>query len=151
ARADHAIAMHGEPLYPEGYTHFDYANPAAPRGGAIEMARHGGFDNLNSLVIKGNVPAGLDGYDQLIYDSLMKRAWGEPFTLYGLVAKSIDVAPDRSWIVFHLDERARFHDGTPLTAGDVEFTFESYRAHGHPVRRRVYGLVKDVEVVDAHT
>jgi ABC-type oligopeptide transport system substrate-binding subunit len=151
ARADHAIAMHGTPRYPAGFKNFDYVNPDAPKGGDLKMSQNGTFDNLNSLVITGNTVAGLDGYDQVIYDQLMRRAWNEPFTLYGLVAESVDIAPDRSWIVFHLNKNARFHDGVPMTAEDVKFTFDSYKKYGHPVRRRVYGLVKDVTITDPHT
>lgn len=136
--------MHGTPLYAPGYTHFIYANPAAPKGGALRLAKAGSFDNLNDLVITGTPAEGLEN----VNDRLMQRAWGEPFTLYGLVAREVEVAPDRSWIVFRLDPRARFHDGTPMTAEDVAFTFEAFKTHGHPVRRRVYGLVSKVEILN---
>ncbi|MCK5519124.1 MAG: ABC transporter substrate-binding protein, partial [Alphaproteobacteria bacterium] len=145
ANAEHtyAIAMHGQPRYPADYKHFDYSNPNAPKGGILKTSKSGTFDNLNNLVIFGNSAEGLE----LINDELMQRAWNEPFTLYGLVAESIDVAPDRSWIVFHLHKKAKFHDGRPITAEDVKFSYEMFRKHGHPVRRRVYGLVNDVKIL----
>ncbi|MFH1158018.1 MAG: extracellular solute-binding protein [Pseudomonadota bacterium] len=143
--ADHtyALAMHGQPRYAADYKHFDYVNPDAPKGGGLKTSKSGTFDNLNSLVIFGNAAEGLE----LLNDKLMQRAWNEPFTLYGLVAESIDIAPDRSWIIFHLRRKARFHDGRSMTAEDVKFSYEMFRKYGHPVRRRVYGLVRDVEIL----
>ena len=139
----YAIAMHGHQRYPADYKHFDYAKPDAPKGGNLKTSKSGTFDNLNSLVIFGNSAEGLE----LISDKLMQRAWNEPFTLYGLIAESIDVAPDRSWIIFHLHNEAKFHDGRPMTTEDVKFSYEMFRKYGHPVRRRVYGLVNNVEIL----
>jgi microcin C transport system substrate-binding protein len=147
AQADHAIAMHGTPRYAAGFKNLDYVNPDAPKGGDLKLSKAGTFSNLNNLIVTGNDAEGLE----YLYDKLMQRAWNEPFTLYGLVAESLDVAPDRSWAVFHLNKNARFHDGTPMTAEDVKFSFDMFRQHGHPVRRRVYGLVKNVEIIDPHT
>lgn len=145
AYAEHtyALAMHGAPRYPADYKYFDYVNPAAPKGGDLKTSKNGSFDNLNNHVILGNNAEGLE----LLNDKLMQRAWNEPFTLYGLVAESIDITPDRSEIMFHLRKSAKFHDGTPMTAEDVKFSYEMYRKHGHPVRRRVYGLVTNVEIL----
>ncbi|MDD9900881.1 MAG: extracellular solute-binding protein [Alphaproteobacteria bacterium] len=145
--ADHAFAMHGAPLYPEGYTHFDYASPGAPKGGVLRLSKTGTFNNLNPVIITGNKAEGLE----LLFEPLMRRAWNEPFTMYGLIAESVDVAPDRSWVEFHLNPAARFHDGTPITAEDVKFSFDMFREHGHPVRRRVYGLVDKVDIQNPHT
>jgi microcin C transport system substrate-binding protein len=141
------LAMHGAPKYKPGFDHLDYVNPAAPKGGALKMAVSGTFDNLNDNIITGNNAAGLD----YISDKLMQRVWDEPFTLYGLVAQTVDVAADRSWIVFHLNPKARFHDGTPMTAEDVKFSFEMLKKYGHPVRRRVYSLVTKVDMPDERT
>ncbi len=148
ARAEHtyALAMNGKPLYPADFKHVDYVNPNAPKGGALKMAVDGTFDNLNGNIIFGKDAEGL-GY---INDKLMQRTWNEPFTLYGLVAESVDVAPDRSWIEFHLNPKARFHDGVPMTAEDVKWSFEALRKYGLPVRRRVYGLVKSVKIISPH-
>ena len=142
----HAIAMNGQPRYPADYTHLDYVNPDAPKGGDMKTAVSGSFDSLNNHIILGNHGEGLE----LLNDKLMQRAWNEPFTMYGLVAESVDVAPDRSWIIFHLNPKARFHDGVPMTAEDVRWSYEVYRTHGHPVRRRVYGLVTDVKIISDH-
>jgi ABC-type oligopeptide transport system substrate-binding subunit len=147
AFAEHAIAMHGVPKYPENFAHLDYVNPEAPKGGTLSMAKTGSFDSLNGHIVNGTAAEGLE----LISDRLMARVWDEPFSLYGLVAQSIDIAPDRSWVVFHLNPRARFHDGRAMTAEDVKFSFDFYRKSGHPVRRRVYGLVTDVKIIDPQT
>jgi microcin C transport system substrate-binding protein len=137
------IAMHGMPKYGADFPHLDYVNPGAPKGGELRLSKNGSFNNLNNHVITGNNAEGLE----YVNDKLMQRVWDEPFTMYGLVAEWIEVAPDRSWITFHLRKESRFHDGTPMTAEDVKYSYEMYRAHGHPVRRRVYGLVNKVEIV----
>jgi microcin C transport system substrate-binding protein len=136
--------MHGAPKYGPGFTSYDYANPDAPKGGELKIGKTGTFNNLNKNIILGSTP---DEGLEYVNDTLMARAWNEPFTLYGLVAESVDIAPDRSWIEFHLNKSARFHDGAPMTAEDVKFSFESYKKYGHPVRRRVYGLVSKVEMI----
>lgn len=143
----HALAMHGKPLYSDGYNNFGYVNPEAPKGGILKLAVNGSFDNLNRLTILGRSAAGLN----YSYDKLMARAWDEPFTLYGLVAENIEIADDRSWIIFHLNKNARFHDGVAMTTADVEFSFNAYKEYGHPVRRRVYGLVNKVEIISDHS
>ena len=94
----HAIAMHGTPKYPADYTHLDYANPDAPKGGTLRHGVTGTFDNLHVNTIKGQPAAGLG----MIYDQLMARVWDEPFTMYGLVASHVDMPADRSEITFHL-------------------------------------------------
>ena len=143
----HALAMHGEPKYAADFKALDYVNPDAPRGGELRLSKTGSFDNLNNHVITGNNAEGLE----YVNDRLMQRVWDEPFTLYGLVAESIDMADDRSWITFHLRKEARFHDGVPMTAEDVKFSYEMLRQYGHPVRRRVYGLITSAEVIDPQT
>ena len=111
--------MHGKPKYPADFKHLDYVNPDAPKGGVLRLSVTGTFDNLNNHVITGNNAGGL----AYVNDRLLERTWNEPFTMYGLVAESVDVAPDRSWIVFHLRKEARFHDGAPMTAEDVKFSY----------------------------
>lgn len=138
----HAISMHGTPKYAADFKNLDYVNPDAPKGGELKLSKSGTFNNLNNHIITGNNAEGLE----YINDKLMQRVWDEPFTMYGLVAESIEVAPDRSWISFHLRKEARFHDGTPMTAEDVKFSYEMYRKFGHPVRRRVYGLITNVKI-----
>lgn len=145
--AHHAIAMHGAPKYKPGFTHLDYANPDAPKGGTLRHGITGTFDNLHVNTIKGQPAAGLG----MIYDSLMARVWDEPFTMYGLVAGSVDMPEDRSEITFYLRPEARFHDGEPLTAEDVVFSFEALKEHGKPVTRHIYSLVEKVDVIDDYT
>ena len=138
----HALAMHGTPKYNTDFKHLEYANPDAPKGGTLKEGVVGSFDTLNDHIILGEMAKGLE----LTSDPLMQRVWDEPFTLYGLVAQEIKISPRRDWVLFKLNPKAVFHDGTPMTAVDVKYSFEMYRKHGHPVRRRVYSLVKNVEV-----
>lgn len=140
----HALAMHGAPKYAADFKHLDYANPDAPQGGTLHQAVIGHFDTLNNHIIQGRAAMGLT----LTQDSLMARVWDEPFTLYGLVAETIQIPEDRSYIIFNLSPKARFHDGRPMTPDDVIFSYESYRKYGHPVRRRVYGMVEKVTKLD---
>lgn len=149
--AQHAIAMHGEPKYPAGFNHFDYVNPNAPKGGMLRRAEVGTFDNLNPFLITGRITPGLQEALLLTYDSLMVRAWNEPFTMYGMVAQSIDVSPQRDWIKFHLDPDAKFHDGHSITTADIEFSYKTLMQYGRPNQRRIYKLVKNVVIKDAQT
>ncbi|MCB1539242.1 MAG: ABC transporter substrate-binding protein [Rhodospirillales bacterium] len=139
---NHAIAMHGQPKYSAAATHLDYANPDAPKGGTLTQSVAGTFDTLNPFTLKGKPAQGLD----YVYDRLAARVWDEPFTLYGLIAQKIIVPDDRSAITFVLDPRAKFTDGTQITAGDVKFSFDMLKQYGRPNMRRVYGLVDKVTV-----
>lgn len=143
AETVHAISMHGAPKYAADFQQLSYVDPAAPKGGTLRLAKTGSFDTLNNNIIMGTAAEGLEHLN----DRLMQRVWDEPFSLYGLVAESIDVSEDRSQITFHLRPEARFHDGRQMTTEDVAFTFDMLRQHGHPVRRRVYGLVQDVDIL----
>lgn len=143
----YALAMHGSPKYNADFTQLDYANAAAPKGGALRQAAIGTFDSLNPFAIKGKPAQGLS----FIHDRLMARVWDEPFTLYPLIAEKVDVPEDRSSITFFIDPRAKFQDGTPITADDVIFTFETLRDSGRPNMRRVYKLVSKIEKRDERT
>ncbi|NBC34494.1 MAG: ABC transporter substrate-binding protein [Alphaproteobacteria bacterium] len=138
----HALAMHGDPLYPPGFDHFAYADPQAPKGGMLSRAVVGSFDSLNPFIVRGQVAAGVRPYH---FASLLARSWDEPFTLYGYVAETVAVPPDRSSVTFTLNPQARFHDGTPITVDDVVFTMETLRAHGRPSFRRNYDRIAAVE------
>ena len=138
----HGIAMHGTPLYPAGFTHLAYADPAAPRGGELSQAAVGSFDSLNPFIVIGRTAAGVRGYH---FASLMARSWDEPFSLYSYVAETIETPADRSWVAFRLDPDARFHDGTPITVDDVIFSMETLREHGRPSFRRNYDRITAVE------
>ena len=152
ARADDtgiiaALAMHGEPAYPAAMSHFDYVNPDADIGGDLRLTAIGTFDSLNPYIIKGVSAQGLG----LIYESLMERGQDEPFTLYPLIAETIEVANDRSWIVFHLNPAARFQDASPVTAADVLFTWRTLRDRGRPHTRTYYAQVVEATALDDHT
>ena len=144
-----AIAMHGEPALPAGFDHLPYVNPQAPKGGELNLAYLGAFDSLNPYNVKAlSTAQGLIGN---VYQSLMARSADEPFTLYGLIAKSIETDPERDKVVFHLDPAARFSDGTPITSADVVFTFNLLKAKGRPQQRAAFSLVKSVEAPDDQT
>ena len=132
--ARHAIAMHGEPALPEGFAHFPYANPEAPKGGRIDYAVQGSFDSLNPFIVQGDGARGL--FDQYfgmnVFESLMLRSRDEPFTLYPLIAETIETDEERSFVEFTLDPRARFSDGVPITADDVVFTMELMAEKARP-------------------
>lgn len=140
------LSMVGSPKYTVESTHLDYANPDAPKGGELKQAATGSFDTLNPYTIKGNAAKGLN----LTTDRLMARVWGEPFTLYPLIAKSIDVPNDRSSITFNLNDKARFHDGSRISSEDIIFSFKTLREYGRPNMRRIYKLAK-AEPLDSQT
>ena len=131
------IAMHGDAKYSADDTHLAYTNPNAPKGGTLKSAAIGTFDTLNPYNIKGKAPTGMN----LVYARLMARVWDEPFTMYPMIARSYEMAENRSWISFTLDERARFQDATPITADDVLFSFETLKDQGRPNMRQIYRLV----------
>ncbi|MBW0146338.1 extracellular solute-binding protein [Marinobacter arenosus] len=144
ANAQHGIAMHGEPKYPVGFPHFDYVNPEAPKGGTLKMAVvANGFDSFNPFDIRGVAAAGISTY---LYDTLMVSSDDEPFSAYGLIAESLETPKDRSYVTFNLRENARFHDGEPITAEDVKFSFEILTTKGHPFFRNYYADVAEVTI-----
>ncbi len=128
AQARHGLSSFGDLKYPEGFKHFDYVNPDAPKGGTLRQWQLESFDNLNPLILKGVTAQSL----ALTQQSLMRRAADEPDAVYAEVAQSVELGPDRAWAAFTLDPRARWHDGSPITAEDVVFTFESTLKDGHP-------------------
>jgi microcin C transport system substrate-binding protein len=140
-RAGHALSMYGHVKYGAGFTHFGYADPRAPKGGTVTLSALGTFDTLNPFTLKGMAAAGLGQ----VFDTLMVGSADEPFTEYGLVAETVEVPADRSWVTFTLRPGARFHDGRPITVEDVIWTFETLRAHGHPFYRSYYRHVARAE------
>jgi len=134
--------MYGDFKYPINFTHFDYANPSAPKGGTFKQATIGSFDSLNPFIVKGNSAAGVG----MIYDSLIKQSSDEPFTGYGLIASSIQVADNFSSVTFKLNPKARFHDGESIQANDVKFSFDLLIEKGAPNFRSYYAGVKEVLV-----
>ncbi|WP_170424475.1 extracellular solute-binding protein [Ruegeria arenilitoris] len=144
AHADsaHGIAMYGDPALPPDFVSLPYANPDAPKGGKVVFGNTGGYNSLNPFVQKGSSPWQLRFWT---HESLMGRSWDEPFTLYGLLAESVETAPDRSWVEFTLRENAEFSDGTPVTVDDVIWSYETLGTEGHLRYRGLWGKIDSIE------
>ncbi len=140
----HGIAMYGDPALPPDFTHLPYANPDAPTGGRIVTGEVGGFDSLNPHIRAGSTPWQLRF---LAYESLMGRSYDEPFTLYGLLAETIEVDPDSLWVEFQLRPEARFSDGSPVTVEDVIWSYETLGTIGHPRYLNAWNRVASIEAV----
>jgi peptide/nickel transport system substrate-binding protein len=129
AEPAHGIAMYGDPALPPDFVSLPHVNPDAPKGGSITFGESGSFDSLNPFILKGNPASGVSA---LTVETLMGRSYDEPFTLYGLLAESIDTDADRTYVEFTLREAARFSDGSPVTVGDVLWSFETLGTEGNP-------------------
>jgi len=139
AAPQHALTLYGEqPKYPSDFSHFEYVNPDAPKGGTLRQAGFGSFDSLNPFINKG-VAADDIG---LVYDTLTTNSLDEPFTVYGLLAEKIEKGPNNEWVRFYLRPEAKFHDGEPVEAEDVVFTFETLISNGAPHYRGYYADVE---------
>ena len=150
AEPRHGLSAFGELKYAPDFKHFDYANPDAPKGGKFSSTGTGGtktFDSFNNFILKGDPAQGLE----YLYDSLMVRAMDEPDAVYGLVAERGDVAPDKRSVVFKMRPEAKFADGTPITAEDVVFTFNTLKEKGHPNFTLSLRDVAKAEAIDPHT
>lgn len=139
------LALHGEPKRPTDFKYFSYANPDAPKGGSLWLGVNGTYDNFNPFIIRGNAAPSVD---TLLHGTLMVQALDEPLTVYAYIAKSYSMPKDRSWIEFHIDPRARFSDGSPITADDVIFSFQTLLKKGRPFYRFYYRDVVRVERTD---
>lgn len=131
AQSSHGLAAFDELKYPANFSHFNYVNPDAPKGGRMSMIGSAGkitFDSFNNFILKGDTAQGLS----FVYDSLMVRAHDEPDAVYGLIAQSAELADDKLSVTFKLRQEAKFADGTPVTAADVVFSFETLKEKGHP-------------------
>ncbi len=148
AGAQHAIAMHGEPKMPAGFSAMPYVNPDAPKGGRLTLGVPGTFDTVNPLVVRGLPLPNIRGY---VIEGLMARGYDEPFTLYGLLAESVETDDNRSTVTFNLNPRARFSDGKPVTPEDVVFTWQLLRDKGRPNHRTYYGKVAKAEITGPHS
>ena len=144
--ASHGLSIFGDLKYPPNFTHFDYVNPNAPKGGRLKLAGTDSYDTFNPFTLKGVAAHGAG----LLFDTLMVRALDEPDSVYGLIAESVEQPQDRSWVVFNLRRIARWHDGSPVTADDVVFSFNTLIAQGHPVYRLLYEPVTRVEALGTH-
>ncbi len=142
-----AVSMHGKPKYSADFQAFDYVNVQAPKTGTLRQSAFGSFDTFNPFSVNGMAPAGIG----LLFDTLMKSSADEPFSLYGLIADGIFILPDKKGVVFHINPKARFQDGSPVTAQDVMFSFETLKAKGSPTYRYYYQDVDSVTVSDSQT
>lgn len=142
AAPSHGIAMYGEPALPPDFVALPYANPDAPKGGRIVLGEAGTFDSLNPFILKGTAATGVSVHT---LETLMARSIDEPFTLYGLLAESVDTPPDRSWVEFKLRPEARFSDGSPVTVEDVMWSFETLGTKGHPRYQTAWAKVAGME------
>jgi microcin C transport system substrate-binding protein len=139
----HGLSLFGDLKYGADFTHFDYVNPDAPKGGTVRYAAIGTFDTLNPFTLKGIAAAGVG----IIFDTLMARSEDEPSSEYGQIADSADVPADRTWVQYNLRREARFHDGTAITPDDVVWTFDTLKSQGHPRFRLYYADVLKAEKV----
>ena len=136
------ISIGGESKYKDDFTHFEYVNPKAKKGGTFKIAAQGTFDSFNAFSLKGTKAAGLG----MIYDTLMTSSLDEPFTMYPLVAEFIEVSPTNDWVKFYINKKAKFQDGVNITAEDIKFSFETLMSKGSPLYKRYYFDVKDVKL-----
>jgi len=140
-RPVHGLAMHGKLKYGPGFTHFDYVNPDAPKGGLLRQGATGTFDSFHGFIPKGHAgPASS-------VETLLTSSADEPFSEYGLIAESIEVPEDRSWAIFTLRPEARWHDGKAITVDDVIWSLEILKSKGHPQYRFYYQNVVDAQQV----
>ena len=141
AAPSHGLSLFGDLKYGPDFTHFEYANPSAPKGGTMRLSAIGTFDSLNPYIVKGVSATGMSQ----TFDTLMLPSEDEPGSEYGLVAESADLAPDRKTVLYTLRKEARFQDGTPIMPDDVIWTFDTLRDKGQPMYRSYYGDVEKVE------
>lgn len=137
--------MHGAPAHAADEAHRRYVNPDAPQGGRLVLGAYGTFDTLNPFVVRGLSVPGARSY---LYETLLTRGYDEPFTLYPQIARGVELPDDRSWIIFHIDSRARFSDGRPITADDVLFSLALLRERGRPNHRSYYRKVVRADRLD---
>jgi microcin C transport system substrate-binding protein len=135
----HGMAMHGEPKYGPDFKHLDYVNPDAPKGGSVVYAAIGSFDSFNPYTIQGTPGPGAS------YETLLTSTADEAFSEYGLIAETMEVPEDRSWVIFNIRKEARWHDGKPITADDVVFSFNLLKEKGPPFYQSYYSSVAKAE------
>lgn len=149
APVTHGLALYGDPALPKNFDHLPYANPDAPKGGTLRLGLRGGFESLNPFNARfGDAPQLIIGN---VLESLMTRSQDEPYSLYPLIAQSVDIDDAREHVTFHIDSRARFSDKTPIVAADVLFSFELLKSKGRPNHRAIFALVKSAVALDDHT
>jgi len=146
-RVSHGLSLFDSLKYPAEFEHFEYVNPVAPKGGTVRLSSIGSFDTLNPFTLKGRPAAGA----RLVYDQLLAPAADEPSSEYGLLAESVEVPEDKSWVAFTLRAEARWHDGKPVTPEDVIFSLEVLKTKGQPFFRFYYANVEKAEKTGPRT
>lgn len=156
----HGYAQFGALKYPASFTHFDWVNPEAPKGGTLRIMAAGSFDTLNPYTLKGTSPVATANFLQygvtelneplMVGTGLYDPSGDEPASSYGLIASSVEYSEDRSWVVFNLRPEARFHDGKPITTYDVAFSYRLLLKEGHPQYRTSLQEVKRVDILNRH-
>lgn len=142
AQPQHAIAMYGAPALPPDFVSLPYARADAPKGGEIVFGEIGGFDSLNPYILQGRAPSGVQAH---VFETLLARNWDEPFSLYGLLAESIETGPDRDWVEFVLRPEAAFSDGTPVTVEDLIWSMETLAEKGLPRYSNSWQKISNIE------
>ncbi|MEX6508618.1 extracellular solute-binding protein [Jiella sp. M17.18] len=155
AAPTYAIAMQGDPALPADFAHLPYVNPHAPQGGTMRYGVFGSFDNLNPVIVKGALTTARGiwfdrEFGNLVFEPLMQRSPDEPFTMYGLLAKSVETDPDRTFVEFQLDPKAKFSDGVPVTPEDVIWTVKMLREYGRPMYANWLRPAVKIEKVGEH-
>uniref|UniRef100_UPI004056867A extracellular solute-binding protein n=1 Tax=Candidatus Electronema sp. TaxID=2698783 RepID=UPI004056867A len=146
SRAAHGVSIDGKLKYPAGFTQFDYASPAAKKGGNLTLHDLGSFDKMNPFTLKGTPPFGLDSF---VFETLAVSSLDEPFAAYGLIAKDIELAADKKSVTYTLNEQAKFSDGSPITAEDVKFSLDTLTSDkGHPAYQMYYQDISGAEVLE---
>ncbi|MCW8932985.1 MAG: extracellular solute-binding protein [Gammaproteobacteria bacterium] len=150
AFSDYAIAYGYTPKYPKNFSNFDYVNPGAPKGGHLDLNGSRTFDRLNPYLLKG---VSADGVDGLIFETLMEQSLDEPYTFYGLLADDIAIADDGLSVTYHINPKAKFSDGTPVTVEDVKFSFDTLMTdkHVHPAYKITLGSIKEAKIINSET
>ena len=156
----HGYAVFGQPKYPKDFSHLDYLNPDAPKGGTLRVMGSGTFDTLNPYTLKGSSPISTGNFYQyginelneplMVGSGIYDPSGDEPYSAYGLIAESLEFPDDRSWVVFNLREQARFHDGRTITAHDVAFSYRLLSEQGHPNYRAMLQEVERIDLLGTH-
>ncbi|WP_373288212.1 extracellular solute-binding protein [Halopseudomonas pertucinogena] len=156
----HGYSVFGQPKYPAQFAHFDYVNPRAPKGGTLRVMGSGTFDTLNPYTLKGTSPIATGNFFQygiselneplMVGSGIYDPSGDEPYSAYGLIAKSLEFPDDRSWVVFNLRPEARFHDGRAITAHDVAFSYRLLSEQGHPNYRAMLQEVQRIDILGSH-
>lgn len=159
-RESHGFAQFGALKYPQSFSHFDWVNPDAPKGGTVRLMASGTFDTLNPYTFKGTSPSATPGFLQygiselneplMVGSGAYDPSGDEPASMYGLIAESLEYADNHSWVVFNLRKKARFHDGKPITAYDVAFSYRTLIKEGHPQYRTNLQGIKRVDILNRH-